>query len=304
MKTLKRTAATIAALFLFLVTAAQPAHAQPSISTQLMRMLDATTVAGSYQADDVSPAFRVRYIGTSESGSVAVDAGTGDLTFTDGTEGGEVATDTFECPVSGALGGVIDVSNAACNTVEEVMDIVNASADWRIVPVGALLNDTMVDTLLTISATAATSSRGLELMWDTSVALHHTVLLTDVDGYEISSLLAGATAERGLFKPNPYAGYRTVAEYAVGESNYGANASTFTITASTLALAANSSETRRTLFTQAAGADDTSKVWGNGTNAFPPQGIRGNPGERLLLRITDTVTMDTAKLQAYGYTYK
>ncbi len=116
----------------------------------------------------------VKYVGTNAAAAtVAVDAATGDLTFLDSG----AATDDFECPVSGALGGVIDVSNAACNTVGEVLDIINASDDWVAVAAGMLRTDSSDNTLITLAATTAKTPEGLGLLKDTAVALNMTAVV-------------------------------------------------------------------------------------------------------------------------------
>src|SRR5688572_9745719 len=76
-------------------------------------------------AADTEPLIAIKYVGTAVvTTSVAVEAD-GNLTF---VEGG-AAHDGFECPVSAPLGGVIDVSDTACDTWGEVVDIINNDAD-------------------------------------------------------------------------------------------------------------------------------------------------------------------------------
>jgi len=53
-------------------------------------------VGRSYVADDSSVAIVVKYVGSGTSGLVAV-AANGDITFTDGVSGSEVANTDFEC---------------------------------------------------------------------------------------------------------------------------------------------------------------------------------------------------------------
>lgn len=99
-------------------------------------------------------------------------AGTGDLTF---VVNGAAYTG-FECPVSGALGGVIDVSDAACNTLGEVADIINSTAAtfstgyFRMVLGNALRSDSSNATILAdATSTAVATPNGQTLLWDSSV---------------------------------------------------------------------------------------------------------------------------------------
>jgi hypothetical protein len=79
-------------------------------------------------AGDTSPAIVIKYFPgantTAFTGAttVAVEAD-GNLTF---VVNGAAYTG-FECPVAGALGGVLDVSDAGCDTAGEVVDIINST---------------------------------------------------------------------------------------------------------------------------------------------------------------------------------
>lgn len=120
----------------------------------------------------------IRYVGTSPAGgTVTVDAATGDITLKTGPVGSSTADATTECPVSGALGGVIDVSDAACNTLGEVVDAINASANWRAVIQDGLRSDSSNNTLNTLAETSASKVKGLALAGDSAVSLQVTLAL-------------------------------------------------------------------------------------------------------------------------------
>lgn len=85
-----------------------------------------TPVAQITTAVNTEPALYVKYFGpggNTSTTTLAVETD-GNLTF---VVNGAAYTG-FECPVSGALGGVIDVSDTACDTAGEVVDIINATA--------------------------------------------------------------------------------------------------------------------------------------------------------------------------------
>ncbi len=242
-------------LTFLILTAAVPALAQSAFPPQ-----GETAVAYSV-AEDGDTAVTCKYIGTAECGSIAVAAG-GDATFTDGPCGAEVATDTFECPVSGALGGVIDVSDAACNTIGEFVDIVNAAADWRCLPANALRADSSNDTLVTISATAATGATGLKLAFDTSVAkfTNVTIAPTGWDGYDALSLGPQSTA----FNQKPWEGRQSAITSLYTLSTYATGASTWSVLAVDRTFAAAGSETSTTIWPATAnGASTVAKVFGS-----------------------------------------
>jgi hypothetical protein len=277
-------------LFLsLLVLVAAPLSAQDAYSLLLNRWLAGETVASHQAAEDVNVALVVGYKGTSESALVAVAAG-GDITFTSGTESSEVADTTLECPVSGDLGGIIDVSDGDCDTLGEVVDIINgADSDWYAVILDGVRTDSSNDTLLLKSAAAATAPGGLNLEWDTDVADHVTFALTDLR--DLTWYVGGTAADPQLLV-NPFRSRRAV----VYEVNYNINFGT----AGTLSILSvdpdfrNGSETVTTIF--ADGATDASETLFD----RKPFGITARKDEKLLVRFSDTGTIAGVTL-AVGY---
>lgn len=140
-------------------------------------------------AVDTTPAMVVKYFpganttASTSATSVAVEA-SGDLTFV--VNG--VAYAGFELPVSGALGGVIDVSDASADTFGEVCDAINstpvtfATGYFRCALVGVLRSDSSNDTLVADAAdTEVTRPIGDLLYIDSSEANVDTVTLFDAD---------------------------------------------------------------------------------------------------------------------------
>lgn len=221
-------------LTLALVTLTAPAFAQVPVGLPI--------------ADDTGIAMLVRYVGSATSATVAVDAGTGDLTF----QVSAAAYTGFECPVSGALGGVIDVSDAACNTLGEVVDTINGnctgcSSDFRAVLIDSLRTDLSTDTLVTIGATQVTRTDGLQLNIDTSVALLDSRALvpnrTDISGY------LGGAAQGFRLLENPNMGQWPFLRWFEGYSTYGAGTSLFS------AYSVKPSNKK-------AGAETVTQIWG------------------------------------------
>jgi len=168
----------------------------------------------------------VKYVG-SEAGAATVEvaAATGDLTFI----ANGVADDSFECPVSGALGGIIDVSDTACDTLGEVVDVINSSTDrsWIAVISAGLRADSSNNTLDTLAATTAKGPSGVGLLKDTVVALNITNVLLPGGG----RLVAGNQAQLpgGIenwqsnpqkVTPHPFADRDTVMLYASANDTY------------------------------------------------------------------------------------
>lgn len=127
----------------------------------------------------------LKYVGTSPAGGVVtVAAATGDITLETGVVGTVVADATTECPVSGALGGIIDVSDAACNTMGEVVDAINSSLNWRAVLIDARRDDPSTSTngiLITRAASSASDTKGVPLFKDTTEALNVSLVVVPAE---------------------------------------------------------------------------------------------------------------------------
>jgi hypothetical protein len=170
---------------------------------------------GDYTAAvDTDPALLFWYVGddTTAAVTVAIGAG-GDVTL---SQGGAVDT-TIECPLSGAYAGVLDVSDAACDTVGELVNVVNGTSgsEWRVMPLNALASDSTDDTLLTIGATEARGD-GYVALWDSSVQLTAQVGFFPgvLDVGNVKPDFFAPESARGNVRVNPFAGTRNVLKYA------------------------------------------------------------------------------------------
>jgi len=122
--------------------------------------------------DDEPVVMRIKYIGSEASGTVQVAASTSDMLFKHGDLSSEVADTTIKI---GSTAGTIDVSDAAANTVGEIVDHINSSDNWEAVVIDALRSDTSTAKFLTAAAASANTS--FDVNSDTSAALYLTVSL-------------------------------------------------------------------------------------------------------------------------------
>lgn len=122
---------------------------------------------GRAYSDDETVGIHVFFLGDGY-GSVAVSAG-GDITFYDCGSADTTVNTT----------GTIDCSTppAASNTIGEVVDIINASENWKAIMVGCLRSDSSDNVFDTLTTTVVPID-GLGLKLDTSVALHQSVGIT------------------------------------------------------------------------------------------------------------------------------
>jgi len=123
---------------------------------------------GRFVADDQDVGILVKYIGTQASGTVTVAATTGDITFKHGALGAEAVDTTVV-----ATTGIIDVSETYGDTMGEVVDLINASPNWKAVLVDCLRADpSTVAMLKTMAATQAKVTGGLKLLKSSAACLN------------------------------------------------------------------------------------------------------------------------------------
>jgi hypothetical protein len=248
--------------------------------------------SGFVGADDTDVALICSYTGTDAGGGeIAVAAG-GDITFTVAT----VADATFECPVSGALGGVIDVSDAACDTLGEVVDIVNGKTtnsltpttgtDFKCVIIDGLRTDSSNDTLLTFSAATADYPNGKSLLFDSDVALTTSFAVLPLEARSLPFYWRA----RGVLAADPFLNWTGVVGYVWEDTGTCTGADT------TRVIAENYSGTKQqTLFRQPSNTT-TPVTWD--FSRFP---IFGPQGSKVVVRETCVTSFATGLLHVYGY---
>jgi len=284
-------AAALTALLSYISLPTAVVMAQDAYSAALGRLISGTPVKTGVGADDLDTALLVRHVGSAASGLVAVSA-IGDLTFTVGPLGSEVADTTFECPVAAPLGGVIDVSDAACDTFGEVVDSINSSANWAAVIHGGLRTDSSNDTLLTISATSASVANGLALKWDTDVAFKSTLVVAESD--TIQFYTSGST-----IRANPFAGRQSIVFLTNATSTYASGTSNYEITCLTVNNArTGATETNITTYRQPGGATTANKVFD-----FSPYGLFCARDQKMLARLVNSAAMASTVNYVAGHRF-
>lgn len=95
----------------------------------------------------------IMYVGEEDSGTVTVSATDSDITFQHGVVGSEAVDSTIDS--GGDDAGVIDMSDANANTCGKVVDLINASTNWKAMLIGSMRADLSLDFLETLSETQA-----------------------------------------------------------------------------------------------------------------------------------------------------
>lgn len=277
---------------LAVILAATSAFAQPfNPPNQIVNVSQAVS------ADDLGVAVLVKYypgISTNTSATMQVANG-GAITF----QVAAAAYTGFECPVSGALGGIIDTTNAACNTLGEVVDIINGTAEnfttgfFRAVIVDGLRTDDSSTGILTAGATQVTRSDGLPIYWDTSANFAVGEARALVPG-DCRTNIACWVTPAGKILQNPFAGQQTMVNWVEGYNTYGSGTSRlriYSVKPVNKALTTGS-ETSTQLWDEAMGATTVNKQF----TQFQYTPVYGRPNEKVLVRVVNSAAQASVVL--------
>lgn len=322
--------ATLAVAGLFTL----PASAQtfPSVTDRMLAGETASIALG----DDLDKALVCVYVGTSGSGYVSVSAA-GDLLFE--SPDASTANTHIECDASiaadGSRNGTIDVSVAACDTLTEIVNIVNKpESDFRCAILSALGSDLGGSAggtgyLLAATDQNADGPNGYTVKWDTSAKFDVTFMVAPLEFYNADkwfSVAPGATAGRA----NPFQGLRGYVRSAYSLSTYGSGTSTtdvvsvagnylpYTAAAGTTGTPRRTgltySETATTLWSATNGATTVGITIGHcatyasaattpGCDPAWGEFIQGRKNEKLLVRLNNSAAAASTAFNVNGYLY-
>ncbi len=241
-------------------------------------------------ADDESVAFLVRYIGASDSATMEVAIGA-DITF----QVDAVAYTGFECPIAGGLGGIIDTTDNACDTIGEVIDAINGNcagcvSEFRAVAVDALGSDS-ADDLLTAAALQTTRIDGLPANFDTSnnfAVGEGRALIPNSCRTDISCFLS----QQGNLLENPFASNQTVIGWVEGLNTFGSGSSVLTIHSVKVSNKIATTEDVTTLWSEAMGATTVNKQF----TQFQNVPVLGGYGEKVIVKIVNSASQTLVTL--------
>lgn len=256
-------------------------------------------IAGTSTTADDNVALYVQYVGSaSTKPTIQVADATGDIQF---EVAGAVDT-TVACP-EGDDDGVIDVSDAACNTMIEVVNAINqGGSNWRAVLVSVLGTDASTDALATLAETDANLRTGAPVYYDTNFA---------GSAPTVTALVAPVTdpTDGSFFFQGPGGGlnvnpFRGAVSFLSGVSEK--KTSTGTIAATVVYAVFREYrgnptsgfdlyETIRTVWSQTGGATAT-----QATLDFSNFPLISAPGEAFVARIGSSTTISVQNLNAVG----
>lgn len=299
----------LAALTLALIFApSRASNVQADSFGAIQRLLDGESATAQVTAVSTHSPIIVRYVGPSSAGGTVTVAAGGDITFSVGAVGASAVDDSLECPVSGALGGIFDLSTpaAACDTLGEIVDLINKSPNWRAVLRDGMRGDPTDNVFATLSETAANTPNGLALLGDSGVTFDVAAEITPER--TIARSLDGPYA---YIQQNPSVSSRVALFKIAATSTYGSGTSTIEVfscktlypsswgavtagSVSGYAAKNNGSETCTTLDSVAGAATTVEKV------LTYDYALESKKGERLIVRLNNSAAMTAATLYAYG----
>jgi hypothetical protein len=255
-----------------------------------------TTVAKHVTSDTAGTvAMLVKYIGTSTSATtdVEVNAG-GDLIFRVAGSADSAVNTVAAGSLCGATPGTLDLSTPAstCNSMGEVVDVINASGTWIAALVDSVRTDLTDNILYTRSATAGVTARGVPLYIDSTVALYAGgALLPTGCSTDISCFIT----PQNRLRENPVGGTRTTLTFFEGLSTYNTTSlmKVYSVKSSNKASGA---ETVTEIYSTPAAATGTNLV----AIALTGNPVAGIPNEKVIVRIVDTSTSSAFAIHAAG----
>lgn len=299
-------------LFAVLALALGIASVAPAQSVAPFFPAKVTPVSSSVTTQDSTPALVIKYFApqgvANAAGTTTVATAATSLTFV--VQGAAYAG--FEAPVSGALGGIIDMSDASANTLGEVVDIINStptsfSTGYFRAVIAAGLRSDVVSTLAFVADSADTdvSQPGGEIIyWDSSVLDDDDLLLANNQDKLGVQLLPG----RDVPKFGPFANTNTVIQYAFSSVTNAGTVGNYTIygvkerynsgEGCSSTGCGSGSEEVRVIFV----ADAVTS--GSGTNSTSGVQFLLASGEKVFVRVDSSAADTSARLQSItGYTY-
>lgn len=256
-------------------------------------------IAGTSTTADDNVALYVQYVGTATTKpTIQVDASTGDIQF---EVAGAVDT-TVSCPEADD-DGVIDVSDASCNTMIEVVNAINqGNSNWRAVLVSALGTDATTDAFATLAETDTNVRIGAPIYYDTNYAGSSpevTVLVAPVYPPADGSFFFNGPG--GGLNVNPFRGGVSFLS-AVSEKKTSGGTIAATVVYGVFREYRGSASTGfdlyeviRTVWSQTGGATAT-----QATLDFSNFPLISAPGEAFIARIGSSTTISVQNLNAVG----
>lgn len=226
---------------------------------------------------DSSVALRIQYIGSEASATITVASG--DFTFKHGDSGSEAVDATIDS--GGDDSGVIDISDTNADTIGEMADLINGSANWRCFLEGAVRDDASANLVGTVAATQAKVAGGVAFKFDGSDGIYSVA----ITGNEFKTLSSNPGYDDGHYKD--YGCVNSLA-YATATVTETGGATFKVIEAGQDATTSTWNELHSVAI-----ADSTAQSVGSAGNEYNVANFVADENKRLIVRVTAVTSLDS-----------
>lgn len=254
---------------------------------------DSRSVSWGSSADDADVCFRIQYIGAQNAADVEVNAG-GQILLKHGAVGA-TAADTLV-----STDGTIDVTGGTEDTVGEVLNIINASVNWRAIHVDALLADSVNNVLLDSGPSDAKVAGGLAICWDTDAAfmVSHLVAPDAIrDNIEVYY-----DSDGNIDYDLPFKGTRAGVTYLAGVGTFASGVNSFQLHSESPRNAAGVALSTAQIYYDLTGATTVFAVAAGLDNLGGE--IVGKLGERVVARFDNDSVLASVQFQGNGRMFR
>lgn len=269
----------------------------------------ATVVGVTHTAVSNYVPLLIKYVGSQASATVTVSAG-GDITLKHGAASAEVVDTTVECDASiaasGSRSGILDLStpDAQCDTMGEILDIINDSPNWKAVLLDAQRGSATDNVFITLSETAgATAADGLGLLGDGTVSFFDSIALLPPEQRKMGYYLTYTGSSGAKLRPDPYAGYIPTFFYANVTTTYGSGSSQYDLYCIRVLFDPNTNNETETVAAQSTGFANAATTVLKEHTLFSTWGYQCPRNTKLVARVTNSAAMTAVVHNVYGKLY-
>lgn len=238
-------------------------------------------------AVDTDTAFVIRYVG-GVAGTNTIAFTTPNLQF---VVGGAADAGITGC---GATPGSLDVSNASCNTFLKIQNIVNASANWRMILLDVLGSDVPNLNIVALSATDANPIAGVAVLAKSSASFVQGRALVACRTYDCVSAGGGKNVST-----NPYRGYIGAVKFINETTTYISGTSTIKVySVKPGGVLGNQTETVKTLYSIAGGATTVAAV--KDASTFGSDGLFADKDAKIIVRVENSAALSAPSINAFA----
>jgi len=241
----------------------------------------------------------VKYVGTTVGQPTVEVAAGGDMTF-------KIATVADATTGSPTLNGVFDLSTpaAAVDTMGELVNLINTTgSNWKAALVGCLASDLTDNTIDTLSATDASTPKGVILQSDDAVASASGVFTAQIHVGPVTSNddIRFYMASKTKMNSNAFAGFQPFVQFVREKITSTGTVALFEVLGVTRTYDGNGkvSEVVRQLYGETGGATTVEKV----TNVVAGPFV-GAPGETIIVRQSTGTDLTAQSIQGSGFNMK